>query len=73
MGQAKRRGTFEERVKCAQAATAIINKVCPYPRMRYGQLAKFNGNKIALAMAIVDDAKRKAESELTQSSSPATK
>lgn len=55
MGQAKRRGTYEERVENAEIAQQIIDKAFPNdPNIRDSILhSKFGGDKRAFANEIV--------------------
>ena len=69
MGQAKRRGTYEQRVIMAQSAQRVIDKTFPdKPDMAQRILRQqFGGNKLAFATEIVKRHKEKVLTEQAKS------
>lgn len=53
MGQAKQRGTLEERIKASQAADDLLKIAYPMKMYRDAKLAAFNGDKIRCALAVM--------------------
>jgi hypothetical protein len=71
MGQAKRRGTFEQCVQQAQLAQQVIEKAFPESLLRNRILyTKFGGNERAFAFAIIEKQKQAAKTLTEQPKSP---
>lgn len=66
MGQAKQRGTLEERIKASQAADDLLKKAYPMKMYRDAKIAAFNGDKIRCALAVMQSmVENQKQEELT--------